>query len=564
MATQLESYLQSGGVKAYGFATPKEDKAPQVVRVPPKRVIPIIFLPGIMGSNLRVNPQRQSDLGNANNAVWRPGKVGEVASLLYGGPTRRQVQLDQQATEVDDYNPNTNPTGSPDETSDDRNSEVDDINVSLTYQPNSPLLAGDPTHGCFWLSFEERARRRGWGEIFFSSYRKLLETLEQALNDSNGAERWKEIVNTDPSTWQAHPERRLRPLTDEEIRNALKGCFFPVHAMGYNWLKSNHESALAIKGRLEKLIDDYNTKGFKCEKVIILTHSMGGLVARALSHPAIGNYADKILGVVHGVLPAIGAPAAYKRMRCGFEEKLGGLDPIPKIIGNKGSEVTAVLGNSAGGLQLLPSKAYGNGWLQVRQQGILFGSFPQHGDPYEEIYKLRNRWYGLIREEWINPSNLGDATFERTCGYLDEARDFHDTLGDYYHPRTYAHYCADPGQASWESVVWNIHRDFTGRHWTDLSIVKDNLKGELKVSQRNENGHKSLTTIKLGAAAGPGDQTVPLKSAEHQLLKGALKGAFRQTGYEHQQSYNNERALNSTLYCVVKIVQKMWWTDGER
>jgi len=32
-----------------------------------------------------------------------------------------------------------------------------------------------------------------------------------------------------------------------------------------------------------------------------------------------------------------------------------------------------------------------------------------------------------------------------------------------------------------------------------------------------------------------------------------MKGVFRQTGYEHQDSYNSERALNSTLFCVVKI-----------
>ncbi|MGW8389320.1 esterase/lipase family protein [Pseudoduganella sp. HUAS MS19] len=402
-------------------------------------------------------------------------------------------------------------------------------------------------------------RHRGWGEVFFASYRTLLERLEETLNAPVRSGRLAAMVGVNPVVWQAHNAPELRPLTAEELRKATESHFFPVHAMGYNWLQSNLESALLIRKRIEGLIEDYVKNGFYCEKVIIVTHSMGGLVARALAHPKMGNMSEKILGVVHGVLPAIGAPATYKRMRCGFEEKLGGLDPVPKIIGNKGSEVTAVLGNSPGGLQLLPCKAYGNGWLQVRQNGVLFDSFPKHGDPYEEIYKLRNRWYGLIREEWLNPAKQPEATFTRFCGYVDIARDFHETLGQYYHPRTYSHYGADSTQPSWESVVWEIHRDYTGRHWHDLTIVKDDKKGELQAKERVEK-REIQTKIRLGPSAGAGDQTVPLRSAEHQLLSGCIKGVFRQTGYEHQESYKDENALNSTLYCVVKIAARMWWS----
>lgn len=90
MATQLAVDLKSGGMKANGFATPTEDRAPQKMIVPPRRVIPIVFLPGIMGSNLRVSDQRQKELGNSNNSVWLPDKVGEVGSLLYTGPWRRR------------------------------------------------------------------------------------------------------------------------------------------------------------------------------------------------------------------------------------------------------------------------------------------------------------------------------------------------------------------------------------------------------------------------------------------------------------------------------------------
>jgi hypothetical protein len=58
----------------------------------------------------------------------------------------------------------------------------------------------------------------------------------------------------------------------------------------------------------------------------------------------------------------------------------------------------------------------------------------------------------------------------------------------------------------------------------------------------------------------PGDQTVPLHSAEHQLRSKKFKGVFRQTGYEHQDSYKNDSALHSTLYSLVRIAQTMTWT----
>jgi hypothetical protein len=42
-------------------------------------------------------------------------------------------------------------------------------------------------------------------------------------------------------------------------------------------------------------------------------------------------------------------------------------------------------------------------------------------------------------------------------------------------------------------------------------------------------------------------------------VAGKFKGIFRQTGYEHQNSYKNEAALHSTLYCLVRIAQTMTW-----
>lgn len=154
---------------------------------------------------------------------------------------------------------------------------------------------------------------------------------------------------------------RAGPLTEEELKQAIKGCWFPVHAVGYNWLQSNDDSGKAIAQRVEKIMADYRQWGFQCEKVIVVTHSMGGLVGRALVHPKIGKMQDKVLGVVHGVQPAIGAATGYKRMRCGFEDPGLGITTLTnsiaaKICGNMGAEVTAVLANSRVACNCCPAK----------------------------------------------------------------------------------------------------------------------------------------------------------------------------------------------------------------
>jgi hypothetical protein len=339
--------------------------------------------------------------------------------------------------------------------------------------------------------------------------------------------------------------------------------------MGYNWLQSNRDSGIRVAERIAALIERYKSQGFQCEKIIVVTHSMGGLVARAMIHPKMGKLQDKVLGIVHGVMPAIGAGAAYKRMRCGFEDPgLMSTSPIAsitaKVLGNLGPEVTAVLGNARGGLELLPSQAYGNGWLQVKSKEKMIKTLPQNGDPYEEIYKLRGKWYGLLREEWINPANQLSGGFERTAGFLDKAKAFHNAIENTYHDQSYAHYGADLGHAAWHNVVWEIGASTEFVNTEKFQVVSDNLKGKLLVSD------PSWTTltgavlqtfdITMQPPADPGDQTVPLHSAEHQLRSKKFKGVFRQTGYEHQDSYKNDSALHSTLYSLVRIAQTMTWT----
>lgn len=465
--------------------------------------------------------------------------------------------------------------------------------VKLDKNLNSPSLTADSS-ALNGRTAVQKARARGWGEVYFKSYGKLLQHLESRLNNTffEGKLRqdWRDVVGVDPHVhWLADRTLPQQPLTEEELKKVVTGCWFAVYAFGYNWLHSNGDSAKVIATRVNQVMNELNQSGYECNQVIVVTHSMGGLVARALIHPAYGDLQEKVLGIVHGVMPAIGAPAAYKRMRAGFEDEgllRGGADSIgAKVAGNCGDEVTAVLANAPGGLELLPSASYGNGWLRVTHNGRDLDAWPKQGDPYSEIYKTRGKWYALFREEWINPSGRlainGGGTFDRTCRYLNKAQGFHLKIGETYHPDTFAHYGADPGRQSFGEVIWEIDGNCADPDgWADWPIVSDSKQGKLELVRWDPNSTNKafgpwIPTQRMPQAAGgempssihatilppaaPGDQTVPAKSADHQLRCGKLKGVFRQTGYEHQSSYNDPRAVAATLYSIMRIAQKAAW-----
>lgn len=576
MSTNLAVNADSKTGTAHGCCTPKEDQLPQKMSVLPKRVLPIIFLPGIMGSNLRMSAQRQAMLKKSNNIAWRPDRTKEALALVNANAARRQLQLDPLNTEVDIYDPQTNPTGNRDETAWDRH-DLGSIRVKLMTGVDSLLLIDDPISSTNPnpKTKEMKARERGWGEIYFGSYRSILEMCEEAFNNP-WSMHFTKVFDRDPAELGAVSIPALKKLTEKEHKTAVAGCWFPVHAMGYNWLQSNADSARTLSKRIRALMAKY-CEHYQCEKIILMTHSMGGLVARALIHPDIGGLNAEVLGIVHGVMPATGAPAAYKRMRAGFEEAYGGLDPAPKVLGNFGSEVTAVLGNAQGGLELLPNKVYGNGWLEIKQNDSLLFSLPKNGDPYSEIYTLRGKWFGLLREDWLNPAALPGCGFAKTSDMLRGAEEFHNAIRDTYHQVSYAHYGADPKRSSWERVVWNLDKKKNAGNWQSLLIATDSGHGQFELNKTGEvtavdvgrlidgiaaaSGETPGTLgVSLGKSSGLGDQTVPLRSAANQLQSGKFQGIFQQQGYEHQASYSDPLAVFSTLYSLSRIIKTMKWS----
>lgn len=543
-----------------------------------------------MGSNLRLSAQRQKELKQKDNIAWRPDSLSaaNIRKNAQDQPRERQLRLDPLQTTVDIYDP----SGPSDVSGDERH-----CNVELDSSFRSPLLMDDPCTAANRRTAVQKARARGWGEVFFKSYGELLQHLESRLNstfvEGKLCQNWRDVVGVDPLVWGADPSLPQQALTEDELKKVATSCWFAVYAFGYNWLQSNGDSAKIIAKRIEQAINDLTKSGYECNQVIIVTHSMGGLVGRALIHPKYGNLQDKVLGIVHGVMPAIGAPVAYKRMRAGFEDPGMSKGPTEslaaKVAGNFGDEVTAVLANAPGGLQLLPTESYGNGWLRVRHNGRDLEAWPKQGDPYSEIYSVRGKWYSLFRDEWINPSKLspgnGGGTFERTCKYLNRAKNFHENIASTFHQNSYAHYGADNARHSFGEVVWEIDNNCADpAGWQDWPILGDTRQGRLELVRRDpKSDNKTFTTWiprprmpQAGAAEvpesihasllppkAPGDQTVPARSADYQLKSGRFKGIFRQTGYEHQSSYRDSRAVASTLYSIVRIAQEAKWNDGK-
>ncbi|MTW34309.1 hypothetical protein GM655_15990 [Pseudoduganella danionis] len=550
---------------ASGFCTPLADQRTQVVHIPPTEVIPIIFIPGIMGSNLRMSAKRQALLNKNNNIAWRVDSTYETARFIKLTAGERQKQLDPSETCVDTYDEGHSETGNPSETPLKRNSGVTLKNVFQQHIPNNfgVLLAPDPSGSKRRKTHLEKALERGWGEILFDSYGELLQLLERHLNEpmcseSELSEWWKNtLVQISPTSWGNVLPPDLSQLKDTDIIAALSKRWFPTHAMGYNWLESNSISGIKLSERISALISKYNNTVYKCEKVILITHSMGGLAARAAMHPAIGKIEKSVHGVIHGAMPALGAGTAYKRMRCGFEGY--SLSIVRNVLGATGAEVTSVLANAPGGLELLPSKAYGNGWLQVIHENQLILNLPQNGDPYSEIYKLKDKWFRLLKEEWINPARLNKRNIDRSFALLDEAKTFHEKLNEYFHPNSYAIYGADRKKTAWGKVTWQLDFEVTPKENLDLCVSIDNGIGEIYFT--HELALKKLSTdlgpfkANLATAQDPGDETVAICSSDSQMK--FCKAVFRQTGYEHQESFKDEKSIAATFYSLIKIIQSI-------
>lgn len=574
-----------------------EDRVRHDVRVPSGKVIPIIFLPGVMGSNLRMSKKTQGELDRTDNRSWRPddlmglgGKQDVITGTDLGGwlknatPAQRQMNFNPNETEVEYYHYTENqgrfdPDGKETKAADIRHQNV----------PNSlgaiPPLLGPRASTRVSLGKEcERARRRGspaqqarwrgWSEILFAgAYGDILRNAEMYLNNmvakGHVHSMWKPLLK-DPLILGATSGP---PLTESDIKR-VADCWYPVHALGYNFLRSNGDSAKMVADRIRGLVKGYQRRGFKCDEVIVVTHSMGGLLGRALLHPHYGAMANdnsvKILGMYHSVMPSMGAAATYKRMRFGFQENDGiAAEYMAKILGFNGEHATAILANAPGPLELLPGAWYGTGWLKIiDRKGSTLCSWPEEGGTaLESIYlQPQNVWWRLINPLWIDPANLyetNDIGARNVFYRLKNVAAFIKSIEAVFHPtQSYASYCSSVARPCYGEVVFRIQdselpdtlrdRIHDQKSWI---LHSDDGKGTLKIRA----GHR-IITLKLEPGRERGDETVPAeRSARSVPGMKFVHGEHNSQSYEHQNSFANSAVRESMLYSIVQIAKTAKW-----
>lgn len=615
---EQEVVQQTGRTHADGSSygtftlTPDSDKRGKELLCDVRPIIPVIFLPGVMGS-LLTDKVTGDELFFAPNTDGMLGSVGALPALIglwFKSASSRETQFDPTQAAVTPLGP---------------------INVG---KHDSNDTAGQ-------FVDEKEARRRGWGSVHRTSYHPVLAWLEEQLNqpmklskphgawvdtDSTG-ERWtlKPVIDTDPADYGAFGTGKKITLDSVEFKHFSK-YRYRVYAIGYNWLQSNADSGQQVVEGSDyydpktkkttrlmgiKEICNENDSG----KAIILTHSMGGLVARmAIAMHDAGSWMH---GVFHNVQPATGAPVAAKRFRTGGGNE-GGLNSFVNgsLVGRDAGEFIAVIANAPGPLELIPMPDYDNGeawWVFSRPNGDVVMQLPKNRDAYNEIY-INSDWYGLAPDpSLLDPAGTVQSRLEKNNGKKTVQGNFKDTLSlvvnrqwkikNLYHGKTYVAYNGNgdlkqkpqtddkdkPGiEASlplkklltWGKVIWtgDMPAGVTEDELRAATLLHDSHSGNVRVYLKSrelsvEFEVQKVPKLPAGADAPDpdkngiiaGDGTVPAWSADAQArgLKPGVKGdtaegvqmAFVQGGYDHQGSYNHPWTRWAMLYSVVQIAQ---------
>jgi pimeloyl-ACP methyl ester carboxylesterase len=547
---------EDGSLHVRTVLTPTSLKTRGLVYKGSNKVVPVIFIPGTMGTNLRVRRDVALPRGyplKPGEPAWRPPN-SDSAVLLYASdwkkrsPKMRQLILHPGYLEVDDSG---------------------DLDIGSCYLERSVM------------------RERGWGEIFNGSYGTLLFELQShlemtfqfdALNKRQIRSRWKEVMQameSDPlKRWGV---RSVAPLTETELEKYAE-YQYPIYACGYNWLQSCGESSKRLERRIGEIIQWWKKRNHECEKVILVTHSMGGLVARACAK----RVPDKILGVIHGVMPALGTPLAYRRLACGTEcdsPVNGKLDnfkagKFADIAGRRPEDTTPVLSVAPGALELLPNQRYPRPWLHAsvvhapahgerRETAIDCLHLPNESQPNPyDLYRDMDSWYRLINPDLADPASLyrdsKGGVVKKIREAINTAEIFHDWLGDYYHPTTFAYYGNDKGHPAYGQIRWVAQES---RADMKIPVTAANIKAAKSVLQES-NGVRQVKIedrMTLSFSVEPqesaGDDTV--SQASGAAPNGKIKQLFATRGYRHQESYKHRDTILLTCYCIVKVVQEL-------
>lgn len=278
---------------------------------------------------------------------------------------------------------------------------------------------------------------------------------------------------------------------EDKLNTGRRKIDMPVYCVGYDWRESNARSG----ARLVREIDRILARHKLAQKVVIVTHSMGGLVTRAAM--AISGF-QKIAGVVHCMLPADGAVVAYRRFQTGANRPFDVAPPgsplsetiatalLNRIMGAERVSYAAIQSVLAGPLQLLPNVDYNGLFLtladgQTNNTTNVYRVYAQSSPP------------GLVPNVGESSTQLiwqaGDAVNLRQR--IAAAEVFHAQIKGVFHPNTFLRL----GDGLSTDVEFNWIAGLTGQRGNTADL-------QLKVTQTARQGDPRT-----------GDGTVPAISA---------------------------------------------------
>ena len=579
-----------------------------------RKVIPIILLPGVMGSNLKL---KSVNGDNNSRKVWRidtPLNMTKWLLPILGNARRRKYLLDPEKTEVDDrgrvIEAASKEISSLQSTYNQRSND-EESSIDLD-EEGKKADENHPENKLFGTR-----RERGWGTVGYFSYGVFLDTFQSWLYQPTGELSLKLQSLTEAHSFELDPSAQTTLTFDDDDIKKLENYDFPLYAMGYNWLESNETSAR----RLQKLVEEtipafYKKKGRICDKVILVTHSMGGLVARYYTEVLEGG--KKVYGVINAVQPSVGAAAAYTRMKCGNQKSFF----IDNVLGKDGAEMTAVLAQAPGPLQLLPGveyrakcstsqkcstdQKYTPQWLTITAPDEKSESFPKT-NPYDDIYLNKEQWWCVCEPHLINPFNkkqnkkIMESDWKQYENIIrNKVKKFHEEISGKYHPNTYAFYGVDVEAVkdetkqikgkflTYDSVNWygkykkidfesGIKRpsdQYIGdknrlnlrekRAKRTIAIeTKKREKGESEAESNQQGNIDFQVTYNaecytLEPAKGNGDGTVSRRSGEIPKKPKESIRALTYLAVGHESAYKkSEKARDFALRAIVDIIVKI-------
>jgi hypothetical protein len=489
--------------------------------------IPIIFVPGIMGSRLKRGSEK----------VWDPNSSWfMVKTYLFASPARRKSLITDPGLSVDV------------DASEDFRSQIE---METLGGAGAWVISEMP--GSMQQEYYAKASKRGdmavkqgWGGVAWSFYGNLIQRLAD--------EKW------DP----------------------FNKCFvFPVYAAGYNWVQDNRISGDQLSAQIRDIINKEASKGLVCERAVVVSHSMGGLVSRAAAK--LAGAESSLLGMLHGAQPALGAPAAYRRMRAGFESAPNLMGQIGSgVLGSTSQKVMPVLGNSVGGMELLPTQFYRTNSGQMRwltmynEDGNAISIRPEKMDPYISIYEDDSIFLRLAyHPEYLDPdTSKKPATSTEDpvrkarvafVGNLRQARAFHENLKLACHSTTYSTWVEGSGKPTWDKIDYK----FLQKRYEPRSafVVGGAAEFPSYVSLNPEEGQgieyweskahpEQDGYYSLQDQSGEGDGTVPVSSGSA-LKSNSLKTKIIKD-VEHGDFFNDDGAQQFTVNCILEIAKKQF------